>query len=63
MLIPFSGGRDDDVLSTATVVVVERLEPGDKLYIRISIENNHKESSIHSTTNKAIHFTGQRISD
>ncbi|TRY74944.1 hypothetical protein TCAL_01261 [Tigriopus californicus] len=57
------GGVDDDIMVTGTVTVLEFLEPGDTVYIQVLIENDHKASRIHSTNNKAVHFTGQRISD
>ena len=68
-LLPFSliasvsGGVDDDITTTSTVVVLERLRVGDEVYVRVEIENDHDSSNVHSSSNRHIHFTGQRISD
>ena len=61
--VDFLGGGHDDVLATATILVLERLEAGDQIYVRTSMEGGDEESTVHSNVNKSIYFTGQRVSD
>ena len=57
-------GKDDDLYSTSTVIIMERLQVGDKIYVTMDLDADHGDSIIHSQEVKpSIHFVGQRISD
>jgi len=57
-------GKDDDLYSTSNVIIMEKLEIGDKIYVAMYLDANHGDSIIHSQKIKpSIHFVGQRISD
>ena len=57
-------GNSDDLGVTTTVLVMERLREGDRIYVEIIIDagGDETESFIHSAQNKHIHFTGLKIS-
>ena len=57
-------GTDDDVVTTATITTMSRLDAKDLVYVVFHTEKNHGESKIvGSTVSKTIHFTGLKISD
>ena len=57
-------GKDDDLHTTSTVIIMERLQLGDRIYIRMDLDANHGDSKIHSQEKMpSIHFVGQKISD
>ncbi len=57
-------GVDDDLHTTSTVIIMERLQPGDKVYIEMEIDADHGDSKIQSEITKpAIHFIGHKIAD
>ena len=60
----FNLGKDDDLHTTSTVIIMERLQEGDKIYIKMDLDANHGDSKIHSQEKMpSIHFVGQKISD
>ena len=67
--IPFSHdfilGKDDDLHSTSTVIIMERLQVGDRIYTQMDLDEGGDGASVlHSQkVNPSIHFVGQRISD
>ena len=59
-----TGGGDDDLAVTSSLVVMERLAEGDQVYVRILIETgNSRDSGLLATNNKATHFTGHKIAE
>ena len=57
-------GTDDDVVTTATITTMSRLDRKDLVSVHFHTEKNHGESKIvGSTVSKTIHFTGLKISD
>ena len=43
---------------------MEKLQIGDRIYIRMDLDANHGDSKIHSEEKMpSIHFVGQKISD
>merc|ERR1719270_3342569 len=57
-------GKDDDLVSTSTVIIMERLQVGDRIYIKMDLDADHGESILHSEAIKpSIHFVGQKIAD
>ena len=57
-------GKDDDLHTTSTVIIMERLQVGDRIYIKMDLDANHGDSKIHSQEKMpSIHFVGQKISD
>ena len=67
--IPYSHdfilGKDDDLHSTSTVIIMERLQVGDRIYTKMDLDEGGDGASVlHSQkVNPSIHFVGQRISD
>ena len=60
----FNLGKDDDLYTTSTVIIMERLQVGDRIYIKMDLDANHGDSKIHSQEKMpSIHFVGQKISD
>ena len=54
----------DDLLSTTTVITMEKLLPGDLVYCQMERDGDHGDSVIVSFDIKpAIHFVGLRISN
>ena len=57
-------GKDDDLHTTSTVIIMERLQVGDRIYIKMDLDADHGDSKIHSQEKMpSIHFVGQKISD
>ena len=57
-------GTDDDIITTATITTMSRLDRKDLVYVLFHAEKNNGESKIiGSKVSKTIHFTGLRISD
>ena len=57
-------GTDDDVVTTATITTMSRLDTKDQVYVLFNTEKNHGESKIvGSTVSKTIHFNGLKISE
>ena len=57
-------GTDDDVVTTATITTLSRLDTKDIVYVVFNTEKNHGESKIVGLDiSKTIHFTGLKISD
>ena len=56
-------GRDDDLFVTSTVIVMERLQPRDQIFVTLDVEGRpgHAESLLYSTDNKEVFFVGQKI--
>ena len=43
---------------------MEKLQVGDRIYIKMDLDANHGDSKIHSQEKMpSIHFVGQKISD
>jgi len=56
-------GRDDDLHATTSIIVMERLREGDKVFVSMVISGPHGDSKLESDFSRKIHFTGLRISD
>ena len=58
-------GKDDDLHSTSTVIIMERLQVGDRIYTKMDLDEGGEGASLlHSQkVNPSIHFVGQRISN
>ena len=59
-------GGDDSLVSTSTLTVLERLFPGDEVYVATTVEGSgpsYTQSGLSSSQTRAIYFTGQKISD
>ena len=57
-------GGDDSLVSTSTLTVLERLFPGDEVYVATTVEGGSStQSGLSSSQTRAIYFTGQKISD
>ena len=56
-------GTDDDIVTTATITILFRLEKEDIVYVIFHTEKNHGDSKLVSNNFKAIHFIGYKISD
>ena len=55
-------GKDDDLHTTSTVIIMERLQVGDRIYIKMDLDADHGDSKIHSQEKMpSIHFVGQKI--
>ena len=60
----FNLGKDDDLYTTSTVIIMKRLQVGDRIYIKMDIDGDHGDSKIHSQERTpSIQFVGQKISD
>ena len=64
-LYDFILGKDDDLHSTSTVIIMERLQVGDRIYTKMDLDKGGVGASVlHSQkVNPSIHFVGQKISD
>ena len=57
-------GTDDDLVATATITILHRLEKGDELLVTLQKEKDHGESKLVSNSQSAgIHFSGLKISN
>jgi len=56
-------GRDDDLHATTSIIVMERLAEGDKVFVSMVISGPHGDSKLESDFSRKIHFTGLKISD
>ena len=56
-------GKDDDLHSTISIVLQERLRPGDQVLVSMVIHGNHGSSKLDSDWSRKIIFTGLKISN
>ena len=59
----FGSGTDDDLHSTVSIIVQERVELGDQILVSMVIHGNHGDSTLNSDFSRKIIFTGLKISD
>ena len=53
----------DDMLETSTMLVLSRLTAGDKLYVRLNLQDGvNGKSYLKASNNREIQFTGRKIS-
>jgi len=56
-------GKDDDLHTTTSVIVLEQLKLEDEVFVSMAIHGDHGDSSLWSDFSRKIHFTAFRISD
>ena len=56
-------GVDDDLHSTLSIVLQERIKKGDKIQVTMIVHGDHGSSKIDSDFSRKIIFTGMKISD
>ena len=56
-------GKDDDLHSTISIVLQERLSAGDQVLVSMVIHGNHGSSKLDSDWSRKIIFTGMKISN
>jgi len=56
-------GKDDDLHTTTSVIVLEHLKLQDEVFVSMAIHGDHGDSSLWSDFSRKIHFTAFRISD
>jgi len=56
-------GKDDDLHTTTSVIVLEHLKLEDEVFVSMAIHGDHGDSSLWSDFSRKIHFTAFRISD
>ncbi len=56
-------GQHDDIMITASLNVMENLQFGDRIYVKMDVEGSGGSSKIMSSSKPSIHFIGQKIGD
>jgi len=56
-------GKDDDLHATTSIIIMEKLNVGDKVFVSMVISGPHGNSKMESDFSRKIHFTGLKISD
>ncbi|XP_023344338.1 uncharacterized protein LOC111713649 isoform X2 [Eurytemora carolleeae] len=56
-------GRDDDLHATTSVIIFQRLNKNDEVYVAMLIDGTKGDSHLQSDFSKKIHFTGLKISN
>ena len=59
----FNIGAHDNLIATATVITMDRLEIGDEIFVKMNQEKDGSSHMYSSLNEPAIHFVGHKISN